>query len=86
MGIHSAGFYRLERETPNQAKSDAARVVAATLIGLGEDEARSLAEARGMTVRVVQRDGQRSFPRSEGHANEITLTIERGTVIAARVG
>ena len=90
VGVHSAGFYRLEREPPKHGKSDVAGVVAAVLIGLGEDEARSVAEARGMTVRVVQRDGQRlsrrSDRRSDRRSNQIDLTIEQGTVTATRVG
>ena len=60
--------------------------VAARLIGLDEAGAKSVVEEAGMLVRVERRDGRRLTLRMDLRPNRINLSVEKGTVVATRVG
>jgi hypothetical protein len=60
--------------------------IAATLIGLDEVTATTVAEREGRITRVERRDGERLSLRADFRINRIDLTVENGVVVATRVG
>jgi hypothetical protein len=60
--------------------------VGATLMGLDDASANSVATEAGMTTRVEQRNGKRLSLRADLRPTRINLTVESGTVVATRVG
>jgi len=60
--------------------------VAETLIGLRESEAKSTAEAAGITVRIGRRDAKSFMLHRDLRPSRITLSIDGGRVTAVQVG
>jgi hypothetical protein len=59
--------------------------VAADVIGLSEDAARSRVEIDGFIWRVIVRDGVDILRRSDLRRNRVSVEITHGTVTGARV-
>jgi len=56
------------------------------LIGLTEEQAEELIAARGMEVRIMQREDQHFIVTLELRTNRVNLYIENGVVFKANTG
>lgn len=59
---------------------------AATLVGLGEDEAIKVATSKGWASRVVARDGESFMVTTDFRPDRVNLTVDGGKVTSVSVG
>lgn len=57
-----------------------------TVEGLSEDEAKVLIQQAGYDYRVEERNGQPVETDDEHRTDRITMKVDDGTVVSARVG
>jgi hypothetical protein len=60
-----------------------AEELAPRLIGLTEDEARSLAAAAGCSIRLAERDGEEFVLRADYRPGRITAVVTEGRIATA---
>lgn len=73
-------------EEEMQAQLEKTEEFAATVIGLGEQEAITAIEGEGLIARVVARDGEYFAVTADYSVSRINLVIELGLVVETTVG
>jgi hypothetical protein len=77
--------YTLGGVKPTAEARRRAPSLASAVVGMDEDDARSVVEGGGCTFRVTLRDGTGSW-RGDLRPNRVSVVLEHGKVTAARVG